>query len=104
MAVAIILGMSISLDEVRHVAKLARLDMDDAELMGLQGRLNALLGHFEDIRHLNVEGIEPKPHAVQLTNVLGSDVARPSLDRDAALGNSSETRAGLFIVPTIIEE
>lgn len=96
--------MSISLDEVRHVAKLARLELDEAELMSFQGQLNALLGHFEDIQHLDVKGIIPKPHAVALTNVLADDRPGPCLNRDDALRNSADTKAGLFIVPTIIEE
>ncbi|HRJ27715.1 MAG TPA: Asp-tRNA(Asn)/Glu-tRNA(Gln) amidotransferase subunit GatC [Fimbriimonadaceae bacterium] len=96
--------MSISVDEVRHVAKLARLELDEAEILAFQSELNALLGHFQDIASLNVEGIEPKPHAVALRNVWADDVARPSLLRDEALRNAPVTRAGLFIVPQIIED
>lgn len=96
--------MSITLEEVRHVARLARLELDDVELMSFQGELNALLGHFQDIQDLDVAGQEPKPHAVALQNVWAEDVAVPGLDRDVALQNSAVTKAGLFIVPTIIEE
>lgn len=96
--------MSISLEEVRHVARLARLELDDAELMSFQGELNALLGHFQDIQDLDVSGRDPKPHAVALQNVLADDVSVPGLNRDLALQNSAVSRAGLFIVPTIIEE
>lgn len=96
--------MSISLDEVRHVARLARLDLDEAELLTFQGQLNSLLVHFEDIQHLDVTGVSAKPHAVALQNVLSEDFVRPGLGRDLALGNSAQTKAGLFIVPTIIEE
>lgn len=73
-------------------------------MMTFQGQLNALLGHFEDIQGLNVEGLPAKPHAVALKNVLADDIARVGLTREAALKNSAETKAGLFIVPTIIEE
>jgi len=96
--------MSITLEEVRHVARLARLELDDAELLSFQGELNALLGHFQDIQGLDVEGRAPKPHAVALQNVLADDIAHAGLDRDIALQNSAVTKAGLFIVPTIIEE
>ncbi|MBL8067496.1 MAG: Asp-tRNA(Asn)/Glu-tRNA(Gln) amidotransferase subunit GatC [Armatimonadetes bacterium] len=96
--------MSISLDEVRHVAQLARLELSEPELMSFQTQLNALLGHFEDIQSLDVEGLAPKPHAVAMRNVFSSDQVRPCLPRDAALANAAETKAGLFIVPTIIEE
>lgn len=96
--------MSITLDEVRHVARLARLELDEAELMAFQGELNSLLGHFEDIQSVDVSGLDPKPHAVALRNVWSRDVASPSLQRDDALRNAPSSKAGLFIVPTIIEE
>lgn len=96
--------MAISLDEVKHVARLARLKLDDVELMTFQGELNALLGHFQDIEGIDVSGLTPKPHAVALQNVWSDDIPGKSLDRDAALLNAPSSRAGLFIVPTIIEE
>ena len=96
--------MSISLDEVRHVANLARLELDESELLSFQSKLNSLLGHFEDIQHLDVSGTAPKPHAVALMNVWAEDVAREGLPRPEALSNAATTKAGLFIVPTIIED
>ncbi len=95
--------MAITLEEVRHVARLARLELDDMELMSFQGKLNALLGHFQDIQDLDVSSQIPKPHAVALQNVWAEDISRPGLDRQSALMNSAETKANLFIVPTIIE-
>jgi aspartyl/glutamyl-tRNA(Asn/Gln) amidotransferase C subunit len=95
--------MSISLDEVRHVARLARLQLDEAEVFALQGELNALLGHFADIQGMDVSGIEPQSHAVAVQNVWSEDAARPSLAREEALRNAPVSRAGLFVVPTIIE-
>lgn len=96
--------MSITIDEVRHVAKLARLELDEAEIFALQGELNALLGHFSDIRDLDVSQILPQSHAVAVHNVWAEDIAVPGLSRDAALRNAPVTRAGLFVVPQIIED
>lgn len=96
--------MSISLDEVRHVARLARLDLDEAEIMSLQGELNSLLGHFADIQAIESSEIEPKSHAVVLQNVWAEDVPRLGLPREAALKNAPLSRAGLFVVPQIIED
>jgi aspartyl-tRNA(Asn)/glutamyl-tRNA(Gln) amidotransferase subunit C len=96
--------MSISLDEVRHVAKLARLDLDESEVMSLQSELNALLGHFSDIQSLSVAGIDPTLHASALTNVWAEDEYRASLRRDMALKNAPLSKAGLFLVPMIIED
>ena len=96
--------MSITLDEVKHVARLARLSLDDGEIVTLQGELNALLGHFADLATIDLSGIEPAAHAVPLQNVWGDDVPRPGLSREAALRNAPASRAGLFVVPMIIEE
>jgi aspartyl-tRNA(Asn)/glutamyl-tRNA(Gln) amidotransferase subunit C len=101
---AILNAMSISLEEVKHVALLARLELSETELLSFQTQLNALLGHFEDIQSLDVNGIAPKPHAVAKVNVFAQDVALKPLSRDSALANAAESKAGLFIVPTIIEE
>ena len=55
-------------------------------------------------RVYDVSELPAKPHAVALQNVLAEDINRPGIERDKALGNSADTKAGLFIVPTIIEE
>lgn len=94
--------MSISLDEVRHVARLARLELDEAEILALQGELNTLIGHFADIQHLDLSALEPESHAVSVRNVWGEDLVGPTLPREAALRNAPMSKAGLFVVPTII--
>lgn len=96
--------MSISLDEVQHVARLARLELEPEELLAFQAELNALLGHFQDIQGLDVSDFDPKPHAVMLHDVFGDDIPRQGLTREEALRNAPKTRAGLFLVPTIIED
>jgi len=96
--------MSITLEEVRHVAKLARLDLDDTEIFSLQSELNALLGHFADIQVVDATGIEPKSHAVALQNIWAEDVPGRTLLREQALANAPSSKAGLFLVPAIIED
>lgn len=96
--------MSISLDEVRHVARLARLELDEIELVAFQGELNSLLGHFQDIQSLDVSGLGPHFSNLSLFNVWSDDEPHPGLRRDQAFKNASVKKAGLFIVPTIIEE
>lgn len=96
--------MSITIEEVRHVAKLARLDLDESEIMSLQGELNALIGHFSDIEGIDASMIRPKSHAVALQNVYASDSPGATLPRERALANASSTKAGLFLVPAIIED
>lgn len=94
--------MVIDLDEVQHVAKLARLELSNEELLAFQGELNALIGHFHDLDGIDLSNIAPKPHAVPLKNVWSDDEIHASLTREEALANGPVTRAGLFIVPTII--
>ena len=95
--------MSISLDEVRHVARLARIELDEVELFALQGELNSLLGHFADIQAIDISGVQPKSHAVSLANVWAPDEPGDTLPRDLALRNAALTKAGLFVVPAILE-
>ena len=97
-------GMSISLEEVRHVAKLARLELDESEVLSLQSELNALLGHFSDIQAISMPAFQPKAHAVPLTNRWREDIVGEMLPRERALRNAPLSKAGLFLVPMIIEE
>ncbi len=96
--------MRITIEEVIHVAKLAQLKLTEKELQEFQFELNALLTHFNEINEIDVEGIEPKPHAVSMHNVFGQDVVEQGLSREQALSNAPASRAGLFMVSTIIEE
>lgn len=96
--------MSISISEVRHVARLARLELDETEILSFQGELNALIGHFADIQSIDSSGFEPTSHAVAIQNVWSEDTVRPSLPREQALRNAPVSRAGLFVVPVIIED
>lgn len=96
--------MSISLDEVRHVARLARLDLEEVEVLALQTELNALLGHFAELQDVDASDIQPQSHAVNLQNVWSEDRVAAGLSREAALANAHSSKAGLFLVPTIIED
>jgi aspartyl-tRNA(Asn)/glutamyl-tRNA(Gln) amidotransferase subunit C len=96
--------MALTTDEVRKVARLARLDLGDDELARQGRHLNELLARFEELQALDVEGIEPTSHSIPMFNVLRNDVARPSLTRDEVLQNAPEPRDGCFVVPRIIED
>lgn len=96
--------MSISLDEVRHVAKLARLDLQESEVMDLQSKLNSLLNYFTELEGIDASHITPQTHAVSIQNVWSQDIARPGISREAALANAAKSKAGIFVVPTIIED
>jgi aspartyl-tRNA(Asn)/glutamyl-tRNA(Gln) amidotransferase subunit C len=87
-------------EQVLHVAKLARLRLDDGEVERMAGELSKILGHVETMNELNLEGVEPTSHVVDLTNVLREDVPRPGLDRETALQQAPDAAESGFRVPS----
>jgi aspartyl-tRNA(Asn)/glutamyl-tRNA(Gln) amidotransferase subunit C len=86
-------------DQVLHVAKLARLRLTDDEVDRMAGELSQILGHVETMNELDLDGVEPTSHVVDLTNVLREDVPRDGLDRDTALEQAPDAADGGFRVP-----
>ncbi len=95
--------MPLTLDDVRRVARLARLELTDDESAVQLRSINELMERFESLRELDVEGIEPTAHSAPINNVLREDAARPSLPRDEALAGAPDAREGCFAVPLILE-
>jgi aspartyl-tRNA(Asn)/glutamyl-tRNA(Gln) amidotransferase subunit C len=87
-------------DQVLHVAKLARLKLSDDEVDRIAGELSKILEHVETMNELDLEGVEPTSHVVDLTNVLREDVPRPGLTRERALGPAPDAADGGFRVPS----
>lgn len=91
-------------DEVAHVAHLARLNLTDDELDLFTAQLGDVLAHAEDIERLDVEGLAPTAHPVDMFNVMRPDVVRPSLDRAEVLAGAPAHEEGQFKVPAILGE
>jgi aspartyl-tRNA(Asn)/glutamyl-tRNA(Gln) amidotransferase subunit C len=91
--------MAISRDEVLHVARLARLALTDEEVERLGGQLNAILEAVGKVGELDLEGVEPTSHPLDLSNVWAEDDPRPSLPVDEALANAPDREGGFFRVP-----
>ncbi len=87
-------------DQVLHVAKLARLRLGEEEVDRMAGELSKILEHVETMDELDLEGVEPTSHVVDLTNVLREDTPRPGLDRDTALAQAPDAADGGFRVPS----
>ena len=87
-------------DQVLHVAKLARLELSEDEVERMAGELSKILEHVEHMTELDLEGVEPTSHAVQLENVLREDVPRPSLSRERALASAPDATDVGFRVPS----
>ena len=91
--------MAISRDEVVHVARLARLALTDEELDRFAGQLDAILEAVGKVSELDLSGVEPTLHPLELSNVWAEDVPRPSLPVDDALANAPEVEDDAFRVP-----
>jgi aspartyl-tRNA(Asn)/glutamyl-tRNA(Gln) amidotransferase subunit C len=87
-------------EQVLHVARLARLRLSDDEVGRMGEELSTILDHIETLNELDLEGVEPTSHVVELENVLRDDVPRPSLDRDTALEQAPDSAGGGFRVPS----
>jgi aspartyl-tRNA(Asn)/glutamyl-tRNA(Gln) amidotransferase subunit C len=87
-------------DQVLHVAKLARLKVTDDDVDRMADELSKILEHVETMNELDLEGVAPTSHVVDLTNVLREDVPRPSLPRDKALEQAPDAADGGFRVPS----
>jgi aspartyl-tRNA(Asn)/glutamyl-tRNA(Gln) amidotransferase subunit C len=86
-------------DQVLHVARLARLRLDDAEVERMAGELSTILDHIEKIGELELDDVEPTSHVIQVENVLRPDEPRPSLPRERALEQAPDADAAGFRVP-----
>lgn len=94
----------ISPDDVRHVAKLARLELTDGEVSLFAEQLAAVLDHAADIEALDIGDVPPTAHPVPLRNVLRPDKVRPGVDRDEVLEQAPASEDGRFKVPRILDE
>lgn len=95
--------MSITLEQVEHVAELARLDLTEEEKAQFTEQLNAILKYAEQISELNTELVEPTTHVMPITNVMRDDTVRPSWPLDKVMANAPDEEDGQFKVPAILE-
>jgi aspartyl-tRNA(Asn)/glutamyl-tRNA(Gln) amidotransferase subunit C len=91
--------MAISRDEVLHVARLARLELSDGEVERFAEQLSAILEAVGKVSELDLEGVEPTAHPLDLANVWAEDEPRPSLTVDEALANAPDREGDSFRVP-----
>jgi len=86
--------------QVLHVAKLARLALSDEEVERMSRELSAVLGHIEKISELDLDGVSPTSHVVDVVNALRADEPGPSLPREVALAAAPERIDDGFGVPS----
>jgi len=90
-------------EEVRHVARLARLALSEEEVKKFQRQLEKILEYVAKLRELNLEGVEPTTHVIPVVNRLREDQGKESLSKEEALSNAPNTEEGHFRVPKVIE-
>ena len=95
--------MSVSPEQVRHIAKLARIAMSDDELERLLPELNNILGWVEQLGEVNTDGVEPLTSVIDQKLRLRDDVVNDGNIRDEILMNAPEAQHGFFAVPKVIE-
>lgn len=94
--------MKISTEQVQHVAKLARLEIDPAAIDKLSQQLAAILEYVDKLGEVDTQGVPPTSHAIDLTNAFRSDQVHDHLSPEAALQNAPAKEDDGFVVPKII--
>jgi len=95
--------MALTLDEVKHIAELARLKLTDEELEHYRGQLSSILEHVARLQALDTAGIPPTFSVLPAHNALRADEARPGLTTEQLLRNAPQKEANQFIVPPVLE-
>jgi len=88
-------------EEVEHIARLARLTFDEAELGRFQHDLSQIIDYVQTLAELDLTGLAPTAHAVEVKNVLRADEPRPCLSQKEATANGPLVEEGQFVVPRI---
>jgi len=95
--------MSVTNDQVRHIAKLARIAMSDEELERMVPELNAIIGWVEQLGEVNTDGVEPLTAVIPNGLRLREDAVTDGNIRDDVLANAPHAEHGFFAVPKVIE-
>ena len=95
--------MKLDRDVVLHIAKLARVELTDAEVETFSEQLSEIIGHFDALNAVNTDGVEPTAHTLPIENVMADDRSRPSLPRDEVLALAPSTDDGYLRVRAVLE-
>ena len=95
--------MALTAEQVRWVAKLARLELSNAELETMTQQLGRIVDYVAQLQQVDTEGVEPLAHALDVSNVFRPDEPAPSLSVDAALANAPKRSADFYSVPAVLD-
>jgi aspartyl-tRNA(Asn)/glutamyl-tRNA(Gln) amidotransferase subunit C len=94
--------MKITMEEILHVAHLARLEIDESAIERLAGQIGNILEYVDQLRQVDTAGVRPTSHALALTNAFREDVEAQHLVREVSLANAPEQEDGNFLVPKVV--
>jgi aspartyl-tRNA(Asn)/glutamyl-tRNA(Gln) amidotransferase subunit C len=95
--------MSLSIDDVKRIAKLARVRVTETEAAAYQTQLNGIFGLIEKMQAADTAGVEPMSHAQDLSQRLRADAVTEPNRRQAFQAVAPQTENGLYLVPKVIE-
>ena len=95
--------MKITIKEVEHVARLARLELSEEEKERTRAQLDSILSYIDKLNELDTSAVEPTSHVLPMTNVFREDEVRPSLSREEAMASAPDRQDVFFRVPRILE-
>ncbi|WP_411345237.1 Asp-tRNA(Asn)/Glu-tRNA(Gln) amidotransferase subunit GatC [Paenibacillus sp. WLX1005] len=95
--------MSINIQDVEHVARLARLDLSEEEKEMFTAQLSAILKYAEKLNELDTDNVEPTTHVLHVSNVMRDDEVKESLPIEKVLLNAPDDEDGQFKVPAVLE-
>ncbi len=91
-------------EKVEYLSKLCRIGLSSEEQELFSSQLGNILEYVEQLKEVDVEGVEPMYHPLPITNRMRKDTTGASIDREKALKNAPQKKDGFFVVPRIIEE
>lgn len=95
--------MPLTPEQVRHIARLARVGLTDKEVARFQSQLSEILDYFERLGEVDSENVPPTAHTLDMRNVMRDDEPRDSLDRDEVLANAPQREDDCFRVRAVLE-
>ena len=95
--------MNLSKEDVLHIAKLARLGIDESEIKIFQEQLSNILNNFEILQQVDTDNVIPTAHSIQLQNVLKEDEVTDSLSANDVLSNAPNREGDFFRIRPVLE-
>ena len=95
--------MPLTPEEVRHIARLARVGLSQDDMSRFQGQLSQILDYFQRLQEVDTENVPPTAHTLAMHSVMRDDEPRPSFDKEDILANAPQREGDLFRVRAVLE-